>query len=94
MPCCGLIAFFLGQPVLLWNAFRSWLVGGVPFRQAFRFQAPWSFKMAGAVVLAELVLFALGAAVTLQTRQIDAQITEAAILPLGKLCSIFSQGKI
>ncbi len=92
MPCCGLIAFLLGQPLLLWNAFRSWLVGGVPFRKAFHFGAPLSLKLAGAAVAAELVLFSIGAGVALQTRQIDSQITQAAILPLGKICSIFTQG--
>ncbi len=94
MPCCGLIAFILGQPVLLWNGFRSWLGAGVPFRDAFRIEGPWSLKLAGAVVLGELILFGLGAALTLESGQIDSRLTEAAMLPIGRLCSFLSQGQV
>ena len=90
MPCCGLIAFLFGQPLLLWNAIRSWLFGGVAFREAFQLRAPWNLGMAGGVLLAELALFAVGAGLSVETRQLDARLTEAAILPIGKLCSVFA----
>ena len=91
MPCCGLIAFLLGQPVLLWRGIRSWLGGG-SFAAALRMDQPITIKAAGAFVAAELLLFALGAAITAEARPLDSRLTEAAFLPLGRICSIFSHG--
>ena len=55
MPCCGLIAFLLAQPMLLWNGAKSWLAGEASLAGAMRTVSRTQLKPLGGLMAAEIL---------------------------------------
>ena len=85
MPCCGLVAFLLAQPLLLWKVGRAWIKGEVRSSQALQML---STHLVARVVAAELVMIVFGMALTIAAWQPVSSVAHTRLAPLGIICTV------